>query len=139
MTPAASLGRRLSPRSPGSIDALFERYGERYRWFAIATIGMGTFAVLLMSTIVNVAIPEIMGAYGISQSDAQWLSTGYLASSTVSMLMSSWSLNKIGIQNTFFFHLDTFFIKSLGQCFQLIRIHHSVNNNDGIVQIAPFN
>jgi len=102
LTPVARIGRRLQPKSPGSIESLFERYGERYRWIAIATIGLGTFAVLLMSTIVNVAIPEIMGAYGIGQSDAQWLSTGYLASSTVSMLMSSWCLNKIGIQNTFF-------------------------------------
>ncbi len=102
MTPAARIGRKLQLKSPGSIEYLFERYGEKYRWLAIATIGLGTFAVLLMSTIVNVAIPEIMGAYGIDQSDAQWLSTGYLASSTVSMLMSSWCLNKVGIQNTFF-------------------------------------
>lgn len=113
MTPAASLGRRLSLKSPGSIEALFERYGERYRWFAVATIGMGTFAVLLMSTIVNVAIPEIMGAYGISQSDAQWLSTGYLASSTISMLMSSWSLNRIGIQNTFYWSTLVFIGSSI--------------------------
>lgn len=83
-----------------SIEALFERYGERYRWLAVATIGVGTFAVLLMSTIANVAIPSIMGSFGISQSDAQWLSTGFLASATISMLMSSWCLNRFGIRNT---------------------------------------
>lgn len=113
MTPVARIGRKLQPKSPGSIDFLFERYGERYRWIAVATIGLGTFAVLLMSTIVNVAIPEIMGAYGIGQSDAQWLSTGYLASSTVSMLMSSWCLNKVGIQNTFFWSTLVFIGSSI--------------------------
>ncbi len=90
----------LGSKAPESIDALFERYGEKYRWLAVATIGAGTFAVLLMSTIINVAIPKIMGAYGISQNDAQWLSTGFLASATISMLMSSWSLARFGIQNT---------------------------------------
>lgn len=104
MIPAAKPSQP-SPRRDAtvSIEALFERYGESYRWLAIGTIGLGTFAALLMSTIVNVAIPEIMGVYGIGQNDAQWLSTGYLASSTLSMLMSSWCLNRVGIQNTFFY------------------------------------
>jgi EmrB/QacA subfamily drug resistance transporter len=92
---------------------LFERYGEGYRWLAVATIGLGTFSVLLMSTIVNVAIPEIMGSFGIGQNEAQWLSTGYLASSTVSMLMSSWCLTRFGVQNTFFSATLFFILTSL--------------------------
>jgi len=101
MTPLHALRERFGRPAPESIEALFAQYGERYRWLAVATIGLGTFAVLLMSTIVNVAIPEIMGAFGIGQSDAQWLSTAYLASSTISMLMSSWAIARFGIQLTF--------------------------------------
>ena len=91
------------PSSSNTFESLFERYGERYRWFAIAAVGSGTFVALLMTTIINVALPDIMGSFGIDQSEAQWLSTGFLASSTVSMLLSSWVIMRFGVQNAFFF------------------------------------
>ena len=62
-----------------SIDALFLRYGPAYRWLATATVMISTIAVVLSTTIVNVAIPDVMGAFGISQVQAQWISTGFLA------------------------------------------------------------
>lgn len=86
-----------------TFESLADRYGSKYRALAIAAVGSGTFVALLMTTIINVAIPDIMGAFGIDQSDAQWLSTGFLASSTISMLMSSWMINRFGVQNAFFF------------------------------------
>lgn len=91
---------RVQPSRPNSIGELFECYGQLYRWLALTTLGVGTFAVLLVSTIINVAIPSIMGAFGVNQSEAQWLSTGFLASATISMLMSSWCLNRFGVRNT---------------------------------------
>lgn len=51
----------------------FRAWGLKYRWFALLTIVAGNIAALLAGTIVNVAIPDIMGAFGISQVDAQWL------------------------------------------------------------------
>ncbi len=86
-----------------SFESLFEKHGEKYRWLAIAAVGSGTFVALLMTTIINVALPEIMGAFGIDQSEAQWLSTGFLASSTISMLISGWLVNRFGVQSAFFF------------------------------------
>ena len=91
----------LAKGNQESIESLFARHGDRYRLLAIAAVGAGTIAVMLLSTIVNVAIPQIMTAFQITQSEAQWLATGYLASATVSMLMSGWCLRRFGTRDTF--------------------------------------
>ena len=86
--------------SPGVL-ALFEAIGPRYRWWVVVTSMLGTFATLLTSTIVNVAIPDIMGALGITLDQAQWLSTAFLAAGTVTMLLTDWSMRAFGVRATF--------------------------------------
>ena len=71
------------------LSGFFERFGSAYRWFVITTTLMGTITVVLSSTIVNVALPDIMGAFGIGQDQAQWMSTGFLAAMTASMLVNA--------------------------------------------------
>lgn len=71
-------------------EDLFERYGLAYRWLATATAMTGAISMVLSSTIVNVAFPNIMGTFGIGQDQAQWASTGFLAAMTVFMLVSAW-------------------------------------------------
>ncbi len=83
-----------------SIEDLFDRYGPSYRWFATGTVMIATIAVVLSTTIVNVAIPDVMGAFGISQVQAQWLSTGFLAAMTATMLVSDWADRAFGLRAT---------------------------------------
>ncbi|MGK0472234.1 MAG: DHA2 family multidrug resistance protein [Candidatus Azotimanducaceae bacterium] len=83
------------------ILAMFERYGPSYVWFAVFTSVLGSFATLLTGTIVNVAIPEVMGAFGIGQDKAQWLSTGFLAAGTVTMLATAWCTQAFGTRATY--------------------------------------
>lgn len=83
-----------------SFDSLFAQYGERYRWLAVLTIGIGAITTAMSSTSVNVAIPPIMGAFGITQSTAQWISSGYLAASTITMLVTAWMIESLGIRRT---------------------------------------
>ncbi len=86
--------------SPGFI-ARFRQIGPSYRWWA-ASVGMiGSFATLLSSTIVNVAIPDIMGALGMTLDEAQWLATAFLAAGTVTMLVTAWSIRAFGIAATY--------------------------------------
>ena len=89
---------RLPPNT--GFAAGFRAWGLNYRWFALLTIVAGNIAALLAGTIVNVAIPDIMGAFGISQVDAQWLSTANLAAATVAMLASSWMVRVLGLRQT---------------------------------------
>jgi len=82
-------------------DSLFRRYGPGYRWLATVTVMLGTISAVLTTTSVNVAIPDIMGAFGIGQDRAQWLSTAALAAMTVGMLLNAWMMTSFGQRRTF--------------------------------------
>lgn len=84
-----------------SIETLFARYGPGYRWLATATVMLGTIASVLSSTIVNVALPDIMGTFGMGQDKAQLLSTAFLAAMTGTMLLNAWMVEVIGQRMTF--------------------------------------
>ena len=85
---------------PDSIEALFARFGPAYRWLVTATVMMGTIATILTATIVNVALPDIMGAFGMGQDKAQLLSTGFLAAMTGTMLLNAWMVEALGQRAT---------------------------------------
>lgn len=86
--------------SPGFL-ALYRRFGHNYRWWASLVGVIGSFATLLTSTIVNIAIPDIMGALGMTLEQAQWLATAFLAAGTVTMLMTAWFIRAFGVAATF--------------------------------------
>ncbi len=82
-------------------EAMFERYGPRYRLYVTVTALIGTVATILSSTIVNVALPEVMGAYGIGQDRAQLISTSFLAAVTACMLLNAWMIERFGYRATY--------------------------------------
>lgn len=96
-----------------STEALFLRYGPAYRWLATATVMVSTIAVVLSTTIVNVAIPDVMGAFGISQVQAQWISTGFLAAMTATMLLTDWADKAFGQRATMVGALVLFMLGSI--------------------------
>lgn len=91
-------------------EILAARYGARYRWYATVTVMLGTISAVLTTTTVNVAIPDIMGAFGIGQDRAQWLSTGALAAMTVGMLLNAWLISRYGQRRTFITALCVFVV-----------------------------
>src|SRR5690606_23240708 len=96
-----------------STDDLFARYGPAYRWLATGTVMVATIAVVLSTTIVNVAIPDVMGAFGVSQVQAQWISTGFLAAMTATMLLTDWADKAFGQRTTMMGALALFMIGSV--------------------------
>ena len=74
---------------------------------------LGTISAVLTTTTVNVAIPDIMGAFGIGQDRAQWLSTGALAAMTVGMLLNAWLIGRYGQRRTFIGALCVFIVALL--------------------------
>ena len=82
-------------------EVLFSRYGARYRWLVTITVLLGSISPVITTTIVNVAIPDIMGAFGIGQDRAQWLSTGALAAQVLCMLLNAWLIRSFGQRKTF--------------------------------------
>ena len=93
---------------PETTEDLFARYGPRYRWLVTITVMMGTISAMLTTTIVNVALPDIMGAFGIGQDRVQWLSTGALAAMTIGMLVNAWLIHSFGQRKTFVIAISVF-------------------------------
>lgn len=78
------------------VDALIARHGPNYRWYVTIAGITGAVAMVLSATIVNVAIPSVMGAYGIGQDRAQWLATAFIATMVASQLLSAWIVRAVG-------------------------------------------
>lgn len=93
--------------------ALFARYGPAYRWYAVITVMLGATSMVLESTIINVAIPGIMTHFSMGQETAQWLSAGFLASMTATMLLASWCVRSLGQRRAYLYALLFFIAVSL--------------------------
>ena len=84
-----------------SITALRERYGASYRWLLLLSVMVGTMASIMSSTIINVAIPDMSQHFTLGQERAQWVTSGFMAAMTVSMLTTPWLLARYGYRRTY--------------------------------------
>lgn len=94
-------------------ESLVARFGPAYKWYATASVMMGCIATVLSSTMVNVAMPDIMGEFGMGQDQVQWLSTAFLAAMTASMLLTAWALANLGPKNAYLAALAAFTFGSI--------------------------
>ena len=92
MSTTADAPRRIGP----AVDE--RQFGK---WSATLTVMIGMMTTILSSTMINVAIPDIMGAFGVGQDRAQWMSSGFLAAMTCLMLLNAWFVQNLGVRNTF--------------------------------------
>jgi MFS family permease len=88
-------------QTSGSLAVLRERYGERYRWLVLLSVMVGTMASIMSSTIVNVAIPDMSHYFTLGQERAQWVTSGFMVATTVSMLTTPWLLSRYGYRATY--------------------------------------
>jgi len=94
--------------APVTSETLFARYGNAYKWYVTASVLMGLIAMVASATIVNVAMPDIMGEFGLGQDQAQWLSTAFLASMTAAMLAATWAVQSFGSRAAYIAALAAF-------------------------------
>ncbi len=84
-----------------STEDLFAQYGPAYRWL-ITVCGMtASFTMVLTGTVVNVAVPDVMGAYGVGQDKAQFLQTAFITTMTASQLLNAWVVSRMGQRGAF--------------------------------------
>ncbi|HTT12499.1 MAG TPA: DHA2 family efflux MFS transporter permease subunit [Burkholderiaceae bacterium] len=87
---------------PNSLAELAARHGPNYRWKVLATIMIGSIASVMSSTIVNVAVPDLIHQFAIGQERAQWVATAFMAAMTLSMLPTPWLLARFGYRHTYY-------------------------------------
>ena len=82
-------------------------------WILIGVLALGSIDTMTAATIVNVALPSVIGALGLSQDETQWLSTAFLASSTGFMLLNTWAIARFGMRASFAAAMETFIMGSV--------------------------
>tara|TARA_Y100000994_G_scaffold248546_1_gene256625 strand:- start:891 stop:2474 length:1584 start_codon:yes stop_codon:yes gene_type:complete len=96
-----------------SLEDLATRYGAAYPWLVAITVLSAFSTAVLTSSIVNVAVPDVMGAFGVGQDQVQFIATAFFATMTVSLLVSPWTVDKLGVQLTFSVSLVLFAVGAL--------------------------
>jgi EmrB/QacA subfamily drug resistance transporter len=93
---------------PDGVARQFARFGPAYRWYVSAAGISGVFAMIFSGTMVNVAVPDVMGTFGIGLDRAQWLSTAFIATMTAGQLLNAWLVAKLGARRAFMTALGVF-------------------------------
>jgi len=94
-------------------DSYFHPKSPLYKWFVLANVMVGTFMVVLDSTIVNVSLPKIMSSFGVGLSTIQWVITAYLLSMAAMLPTSGWLADKFGYKKVYFWGLFLFTFGSM--------------------------
>ena len=93
----------MSAASEALTAGAVARSPEANRWLATVAAMLGMTTPIMASTMANVAIADIIGAYGIGQDRVHWLQTGFLAATTICMLLNAWFVHNFGTRNTYIF------------------------------------
>jgi DHA2 family multidrug resistance protein len=94
---------------PGSIVAA-DRYRNRY--IIAMTVSLASVLELLDTSIVNVAIPHMMGNLGATLDEIAWVSTGYIVANVIILPITGWLSAFFGRRRYFAGSIAIFVISS---------------------------
>lgn len=80
---------------------------------ALITLLLGTFIALMDTTIVNIAIPEMLDYFSCSLTEVSWVTTGYNLAFAVLLITASRLADQFGRRKAFIFGVLLFTITSL--------------------------
>jgi EmrB/QacA subfamily drug resistance transporter len=95
------------------LQTLQVQFGARYPRWLLGVLMIGSMAMVMASTTINVALPAIMADFAIGRPVVQWLSTGFLAAMTAGLLLAAWAQARWGARRTAQIGLGLFILTSL--------------------------
>ncbi len=84
-----------------------------YKWIVLANVMVGTFMAVLDISIVNVGLPKMMAAFGVSVDKIEWVLTAYLLVFAVVLPSSGWIADHLGYKKSYNLGLLLFTVGSL--------------------------
>jgi DHA2 family multidrug resistance protein len=72
----------------GALSGVDDRY--KYRYLIAITVSLASVLELLDTSIVNVAIPHMMGNLGATLDQIAWVSTGYIVANVIVLPITGW-------------------------------------------------
>lgn len=97
------------------------------RWIITITVILASLLELIDTTIVNVALTDIMGNLGATLTDVGWVVTGYAVANVIVLPMSGWLSMRFGRKNYFMASIVVFTIAS-----------YLCGNSDSLMELTVF-
>ena len=79
-------GEPVAPTTP----LVERRHGEEHRYLIAFAVVLAALMQVIDSSIVNVALPDMMGNLGASLDEIAWVSTGYILASVIVIPLTGW-------------------------------------------------
>lgn len=108
-----------------------ETLDSLYQWTALAVIVIGTFMVILDSSIVNVAIPKMMSVFGVSVTEAKWFVTAYTLTMGAMIPLTGYMAHRFGPKRVY---MGSMFAFTVGSFFCGLAWNHQVMIAARVVQ-----
>ena len=86
-----------------------------YRWGVLTVVMLGTFMAVLDMSIVNVALPHMMSAFGVNRDQIEWVATGFMLASATIMPFIGWVAGRVSYKTLYLGCLALFTVAS-GLC-----------------------
>src|SRR5256885_13678937 len=85
----------------------------RHRWIIAVTVTLASILEILDTSIVNVAIPHMMGSLGATLDQITWVSTGYIVANVIVLPVTGWMSAYFGRRRYFAGSIALFTIASI--------------------------
>lgn len=103
----------LSDSSQIGQTSVLHHTHEFYKWLVLGNVMIGTFMAVLDASIVNVGLPTLMAAFGVTVDKIEWVATAYLLVLAVMLPTSGWVADHFGYKRTYLLALTLFTTGSL--------------------------
>ena len=86
---------------------------ETSKWLVAGSVMIGTFLSVMDVSVVNVAMPHMMGSFGEDLLTITWVSTSYSIAEIIMITMSAWWTTLLGRKQLFLFSIAIFTLGSV--------------------------
>lgn len=88
-------------------------YTPATRWMIMVALMLGTLMQMIDTSVVNVAIPNMMGNLGASLDQISWVTTGYILANVIVLPMTGWLSAVFGRRKFLAYSMALFTVASL--------------------------
>jgi DHA2 family multidrug resistance protein len=88
-------------------------YRAAEKWLVAVSVMLGTILEVLDTSIVNVALPHMQGAFSASVDEITWVLTSYLVANGIVIPMTGWLSSRIGRKRYFLASIALFTLASM--------------------------
>src|ERR1700730_16073775 len=90
-----------------------EKATESGKWIVAFSVLLGMFVALMDVTVVNVALPHMMGSFGADLLTVTWVATSYNIASMIMIMMAAWWTSLLGRKRVYLLSMLVFIVGSV--------------------------